>query len=264
MNPFYFGTRQRRLFGIYEPAVFGSMGKRAAVLCHPWGSEYLHAYRTMRQLAIKLSVAGFHTLRFDFFGTGDSAGEMTEADLKGWETDVELAMEELKEIVGVAQVALIGLRVGATLAAKVAARCPKEVNALVLWDPVVSGQEYLQSLCAAYQPNAYRLDSALAESEYALEEHALEIRGDLLTANMMRDFQAIDIFTLISALPTRTLVVVTERLASHEKLRTILTARAAGSLGVEHIASVRPWIEDYADTGAIPASVIQRIVKWLG
>jgi hypothetical protein len=74
---------------------------------------------------------------------------------------------------------------------------------------------------------------------------------------MVRDFQAIDLGTLISALPTRTLIVVTERLSSHETLRPILTARAAGSLAIA-------WIGDYADTGAIPARVIQRIVKWLG
>ena len=258
MNPFYFGTSQRRLFGIYEPAVFGSVGKRAAVLCHPWGSEYLHAYRSMRQLAIKLSVAGFHTLRFDFFGTGDSAGDMMDADLKGWETDVELAMEELKDIVGATQVALIGLRVGAALAAKVAASRSREVNALVLWDPVVSGQEYLQSLGAAHRPNAYRLDSESAKSELTLE-----IRGGPLTANMVRDFEAIDLGTLISAPPVRTLIVVTERLPSHETLCPIPTGRAAGSLAIEHIASVRPWIEDNANTGSVPASVIQRIVTWL-
>ena len=96
MTPFYFGDRRRRLFGIYEPAVLKSVGKRAAVLCYPWGAEYVHAHRTMRQLAVRLSAAGIDTLRFDFFGTGDSAGEMVDADLAGWETDIELAIEELR------------------------------------------------------------------------------------------------------------------------------------------------------------------------
>ena len=71
MTPFYFGAGPQRLFGIYEPAVLTGRGKRGAVLCYPWGPEYVHAHRVMRQLAIKLAGAGVHTLRFDFFGTGD-------------------------------------------------------------------------------------------------------------------------------------------------------------------------------------------------
>ena len=67
------------------------------VLCYPWGSEYIHAHRALRQLATRLSMAGFHTLRFDYFGTGDSAGEMEDADLGVWEDDIETAIEELKK-----------------------------------------------------------------------------------------------------------------------------------------------------------------------
>ena len=95
MSPFYFGTRERRLFGIYEPASCGTAGNRAAILCYPWGLEYLHAHRTLRQLALKLSATGVHTLRFDFFGTGDSGGEAIDANLKVWQTDLKMAMEEI-------------------------------------------------------------------------------------------------------------------------------------------------------------------------
>src|ERR1700722_5596148 len=138
MSPFFFGTSERRIFGVYEPAASGTSGKRAAVFCYPWGSEYIYAHRTIRQLAVRLSTAGFHTLRFDFFGTGDSAGDLTDADLAGWETDVESAMEEIRDISGMAQITLIGLRLGATIAASVAARLSRKVDSLVLWDPIVS------------------------------------------------------------------------------------------------------------------------------
>ena len=152
MTPFYFGTGRQRLFGIYEPAVLTGRGKRGAVLCYPWGPEYVHAHRVMRQLAIRLASAGIHTLRFDFFGTGDSAGEMVDADLGTWEADIELAIEELLDIVGSARLTLIGLRLGATLAARVAARRPRDVDTLVLWDPILSGPDYLASLGATAAP----------------------------------------------------------------------------------------------------------------
>ena len=119
MTPFYFGMRQRRLFGIYEPARTSSA--HAAVLCNPWGNEYIHAYRSLRQLALLLTIAGFHILRFDYYGTGNSAGDMIDADVQGWKADIETAMDELRHITDLQQVTLVGLRLGATLAAAVAA-----------------------------------------------------------------------------------------------------------------------------------------------
>jgi pimeloyl-ACP methyl ester carboxylesterase len=141
VNPLYLGTKERRLFAVYEPAAVKDRRTRAAVLCHPWGAEYTYAHRTMRQLAVKLSACGFHTLRFDYFGTGDSGGEDSEANPATAEVDVESAIEGLKDIVGVARVALIGLRLGATLAARAAMRRKENVEALVLWDPIVLPEE---------------------------------------------------------------------------------------------------------------------------
>jgi uncharacterized protein len=141
VNPLYLGTQERRLFAVYEPAAVKDRRTRVAVLCHPWGAEYVYAHRTMRQLAVKLSASGFHTLRFDYFGTGDSGGEDSEANPAAAEVDVESAIEGIQDMVGVARVALIGLRLGATLAARTAKRHKENVEALVLWDPVVRPEE---------------------------------------------------------------------------------------------------------------------------
>jgi len=67
MNVFYFGAGERRLFGVYTPARHG--GRRGAVLCPPWGQEYLRAHRSIAQLANTLATAGVHVLRFDYSGT---------------------------------------------------------------------------------------------------------------------------------------------------------------------------------------------------
>jgi pimeloyl-ACP methyl ester carboxylesterase len=141
VNPLYLGTRERRLFAVYEPAATKDRRTRAAVLCHPWGGEYIYAHRTMRQLAVRLSACGFHTLRFDYFGTGDSGGEDSEANPAAAQADVESAIEGLQDIAGAARVTLVGLRLGATLAARAAMRREENVEALVLWDPIVSPEE---------------------------------------------------------------------------------------------------------------------------
>ena len=122
MTPFHFGSEQRRLFGIYEPALCKSGKKRAVLLCYPMGNEQIFAYRTFRQLAARLVGAGFHVLRFDYFGTGDSYGDTGEGDIASWCEDIETAIDELREMTAVAQVSLVGLRLGANLAVQVAAK----------------------------------------------------------------------------------------------------------------------------------------------
>jgi pimeloyl-ACP methyl ester carboxylesterase len=241
MNPFFFGSADRQLFGIYEPAATGTAGKRAAVLCYPWGPEYINSHRTLRQLALKLSGAGFHTLRFDFYGTGDSGGEPTDTDLLGWEADVETAIEELTEITGLARVTLIGLRLGGAVAAEVATRLHSMIEDVVLWDPVVSGPEYLKEL--GVPPNA----------------KPLEAQGFPLTERMLRELGALDLSEL--RYHPRTLMLVTERLPSHSQLTA--AGRQTESLAIEFLKDVHPWIENSVDSGMVPFSVLQRISNWL-
>ncbi len=82
---------------------------RGAVLCYPGDMSISAAYRAMRQLTTRLTSAGFHTLRFDYFGSGDSmAMTATDTDLTGWECDAALAVDEIQEIVGHAKITLIG------------------------------------------------------------------------------------------------------------------------------------------------------------
>jgi pimeloyl-ACP methyl ester carboxylesterase len=138
MTPLFFGNSERRLFGIYDPPAKSNGPARAAVLCCPGGDEQVHAYRTLRQLASRISQGGRHVLRFDYYGTGDSAGPTVANDIAGWCDDIETAIAEIKDLAGAPKVSLVGLRLGANLAAQVAARSPESVDSLVLWEPIPS------------------------------------------------------------------------------------------------------------------------------
>jgi pimeloyl-ACP methyl ester carboxylesterase len=251
MNPLYLGTRERRLFGIYEPAAGKSARSRAAVLCYPWGPEYVYAHRSMRQLATRLSQSGFHTLRFDFFGTGDSSGELIDADLMGWEDDTASAVDGIKDIADVAQVTLVGLRLGASVAAKAAARLGPQVDSLVLWDPIVSGDEYLRSL-------------GVAAPDDALGAAATEIKGFAMSAAMRKELRTVDLRRDVAAVSHRSLMLVTERLPVHDALqRDGLQTLGAGPVALEFLTAPAPWVEEVTTTGAVPVHPIQRIVEWL-
>jgi uncharacterized protein len=245
MTPFFFGTSGRRLFGVYEPADASTSGQRAAILCYPWGAEYLYAHRTFRQLALKLSRVGFHTLRFDYYGTGDSGGEPTDTDLTGCEADLEAGIAELMEITGLAKVTVIGLRLGGVVAASVALRLPSVIEALVLWDPIVFGPQY---------PNSLGVPSNTTSM--------LQAQAFLLAERMLGRLGELDLRELTLKLRTRTLLLVTEQ-SSSPGTPVPSRGQQSGALSMEFLEDVRPWLESSVVSGMVPFAVLGRILSWL-
>ncbi|MHB8294055.1 MAG: alpha/beta hydrolase [Acidimicrobiales bacterium] len=148
-TPVYFGDPACALFGWLgvpgDAAATSVTG--AAVLCPPLGIEALAAHYTYRRMARRLHASGMATLRFDYAGTGDSAGDATSAGtVRRWVDSVHQAVA-LLENRGAPRVALIGMRAGALLAA-VAAADEQGLDALVMWDPCPHGRGFLRELQA--------------------------------------------------------------------------------------------------------------------
>lgn len=245
-TPFYFGTGSRRLFGIYSAG--SARPVRAVVLCHPWGQEYLHAHRSVRHLATLLTRAGIHVLRFDYFGTGDSAGDMADADLKGWQSDIDMAIEELKDTSGAQRVGLVGLRLGATLAAQAAARHKRDIDKLVLWDPIAKGDAYLEELRALENARVARYGAA--QREYGGERFL----GFDMVDRLVNEIRDIDLATSLPKVTADALVVASQDSASYAGL----------GVGVEQHRANPVWLEvTGAGAGAVPVDLLQRIAGWL-
>jgi pimeloyl-ACP methyl ester carboxylesterase len=108
----------------------------------------MRTHYALRLLSLQLADAGFHVLRFDYHGTGDSGGEVGPGQFAVWAEDVNLAARELCEISGAETLTLVALRTGAMLALEALALAlhGPEVHGLVLWDPVVTGAAHLEAL----------------------------------------------------------------------------------------------------------------------
>ncbi len=253
MNPFYFGSRERALYGVYHPPRIqggggGSVGRDGVVLCYPFGVEYMRAHRAFRQLTTLLTRQGLHVLRFDYYGTGDSMGAGTEAELNGWIEDVETAIQELKDTAGLRSVGLIGLRLGAALAAR-AAVGRSDVDRLVLWDPVVSGAHYLASL-----PGAPFAGGFPAGAE------AMGVGGFPVSRSFYQQLHGFELDT--SDLPARTEVelMVSRHDPEFERLRERLAVRN-GPHHMEVVPSEGNWAEgDAFGSALLPQGIIQAIV----
>jgi alpha-beta hydrolase superfamily lysophospholipase len=144
-TPLYFGRDGRSLFGwIHTPEQYGDL---AVVVCAPFGHEYVNSHRTVRHLTDALAESGAPAMRFDYDGTGDSAGEDGDPGrVAAWLASIRDAMQALRDATGCPRIALAGIRLGATLAAKIAEET--EVAALVLWGPYARGKQYLRELKA--------------------------------------------------------------------------------------------------------------------
>jgi pimeloyl-ACP methyl ester carboxylesterase len=115
-------------------------------MCHPLGEEKLWAHRVFVSLARELSAAGFAVLRFDFRGEGDSDRTFENSDFETRIEDTNRAVSALREeFPSVREVSLVGLRLGAAVAAATGAQRP-DVSQLILWDPIIDGAAYMQGV----------------------------------------------------------------------------------------------------------------------
>lgn len=146
MTPMLFGPPARRLFGLFHAAEAGRAGDLAVLICPPFGQEAIRSHRLFRVLADRLSRSGVAVLRFDYYGTGDSPGEDNEGEFEGWRRDVCTAHEELRRRTGARRILWLGARLGATLAVLAARSGRCDPARLVLWDPIVSGKDYVEEM----------------------------------------------------------------------------------------------------------------------
>jgi pimeloyl-ACP methyl ester carboxylesterase len=152
MKHHFFGNPQSQLFGVHHrPRGIAAKPSRAVLICPPIGQEYIRTHWCLRLMANQLCRNGAHVLRMDYSGMGDSAGSLQDVQsLDQWTRDVLTGIKRVKELSGAGTVMLVGLRMGAMLAAR-AARHSKDVNSLVLWEPIEDGESYLEELRAMHR-----------------------------------------------------------------------------------------------------------------
>ena len=201
-RPLYFGHEDRTLFGWLHATASVPASGVGLLICNPFGNEAVCAHRSIRHIAEQARLAGIPALRFDYDGTGDSAGDDHDPQrVAAWQTSIHVAVDELKRSSGVERVCLLGIRLGATLAA-MAATERNDIMALIAIAPVASGKAYLREmrlLRRAMEARSGQAGSAAAET--------LEAGGFVLSAETQADLARLDLNVLESAPAPRVLVL---------------------------------------------------------
>lgn len=142
MDLLMFGQPERPLFGAWH-APTGEAKNTAVLICPPWGVVHLNSYRIMLSLAERLASAGYHSLRFDYAGSGNSPGGPEQMAVSDWLDDIRTAAEEVLALGSADRLIVCGLRLGALLAANAGL---KNAHQLVLWEPPPDGLVYVNEL----------------------------------------------------------------------------------------------------------------------
>ena len=212
------------------------------------------SHRAFRHLAQRLANAGFAVLRFDYYGTGDSLGGPRESGLvKRWQDDIATAISEVRAHSGTAHVALLGLRIGATLAT-LAASQRDDLSALVLWSPCVTGRSYVREVTMLGKATP----GAMQES--ASNDGSVESAGFLLSGPTCSDLTAIKL-AQVTPSPERVLLLSRDDLptdtnfADHlRKHNTDVTQQQFSGYDNFMVAPVK---------STLPSGALDTIVTWL-
>lgn len=106
------------------------------VFLHGFTGDRMESHWIFIKCARALARAGIASLRFDFYGSGESQGEFRQATLPGEIADAEDAVEFFRKQRGIdrQRVGLCGLSLGGCVAASIAQRV--RAGAAVLWSAV--------------------------------------------------------------------------------------------------------------------------------
>lgn len=132
----------RRLFALHDAPPVGVPVRGALLYLPPFAEEMNKSRRMAALQARAAAAAGWHVLRIDLTGTGDSEGDFADANWAAWLADVAAARAWLAAEAR-HEPWLWGLRLGAVLASQAAAGRP--APGLLLWQPLLQGRGALQA-----------------------------------------------------------------------------------------------------------------------
>ncbi len=201
---------------------------------------------------------GFPVLRFDYHGTGDSAGTDHEGDrVAAWLDTIDDAVDTVRAA-GSARVALFGVRMGGTLAATTALR-RGDIAALALVAPCVSGAAYMRELRVMHRMRDRGEKRPPFPGQREGDEEAI---GFVFRKETVASLANVDLKTASGASVERVLVVPRDDLPGAEARiaerlealgSTVDVVRAAGYAS---LAADDPYIAE------VPVAIWTAVTQW--
>lgn len=187
--------------GTEYPAFFVHLAPCKAPLAQllylpPFGEEMNRCRAIVAEQARWYADKGYSCTLLDFYGTGESRGELGDASLAIWRENIADACTSLLARYPV-PLYLWGCRLGATLAADYLASSRIDVAGLLLWQPVVDGKLFLTQLLrqrTAALIDRGRAGESTAEMRARLAAgDSLEVAGYELSPRLVGEIDTLDL-----------------------------------------------------------------------
>ena len=255
-QPVHFGDEHLPAVGWWHAPVGrpADATRLPVLICPPHGREDESAYQTLRVLAERLAAAGHPVLRFDFPGTGDAAGDASMTDaVSTWTAAIASGIDSLKAQAGCSRVAVVGLRLGALLAAGVAAS-RDDIAAFVAIAPPASGRAFVREM------KAFEAASA-AVGRADVSAGLTEVGGHVLTSAICDALSRLGPAALDKAPAPHVLVIDRDDMPSGAPW----IARLA-ELGVSAEREPHPGFADMMldpHQSDVPQAIVKAVTDWL-
>jgi hypothetical protein len=199
-------------------------------------------------------------LRFDFDGTGDSAGdERDPARVATWRGDVGRAAAELRARSGRQSLALVGLKLGATFA-MLGAEELGGVDALVLWGAFETGTAFVKEVTRAHKMHTMLEPQSFSGGPPATDGQ--EALGFLLTASTIQDLGGVNLLTTTRSPARRTLVIDTGNVAAADSALLTHLRELGGQVTHRHLPGQKFLITS-PQYSEVPMGTLSAITEWL-
>jgi alpha-beta hydrolase superfamily lysophospholipase len=258
-EPLWFGNDGAAAFGmLHAPA---EPSTRGVIFCNALGFEGMLAHRAFRYIAEDVTALGLWSLRFDYYGEGDSAGGAWDPDrVDAWLASIDAAVGVLRAR-GVTDIRLVGFRMGATLASLYATSHPG-VSAMVLWSPCTKGKTHTRELRALSRLAALARPAQQVAAEW-FPEDALEIAAFEMSGETLQAISEIDLVAApLTVCPPSVLVVDRDDAAANDALVQKLSD-AGARVDHEQLPGYADFMTDSDQSSVIPETIVKRIAEWL-
>ena len=209
-------------------------------------------------------------MRFDYTGIGDSEGAVDATCIDTWCDDVLSAADELLSRCGAREIHVVGVRLGASLAAAALERASRKkarpVKTLIVWDPLLSGKAFLEL--------ATRFQRQYLRDPFRFLDDVVKRRGDKPPDDLLLGYafadetrRALEKLDLgrVEAWPTLPLVaVLSEPTPAWQSLAKVI-AGAGRPVESEVVAGFEGSWEDYAKhektlrAGPVTSRIVERL-----
>ena len=205
----YFTADGHSLYGtLHSPD--GQDAQALALFLQPFGEERKCAHRLLVRLARVGAETGLAAFCFDYSGSGESTGNHSDATLQRWLSDACAALDTARRAVPNASQTVLGARLGANLAVRLAA--VREVDRLVLLEPLLTGADYLRDLQRRQQIKAVMSEENAAASDSTASWDAgdsVDFGGFEVSAELATELRALALTDDLATLPATCRVLLT-------------------------------------------------------